>query len=331
LTRTSIREVARRAGVSVGTVSNVLNRPDLVAEDTRARVRTAIEELGFVRNESARRLRQGHSRTLGVVVEDVANPYFTDVAKGAEAAMNADGFDAVLCTSDGLAGKEQRCLEFLEEQRVSGVVITPVDLRPDRIARLRARGMAVVLLDRRDSTADACSARVDHAAGGEIAVNHLLGLGHRELALVTAEAEPEPCRERRSGAERQLRQGAASMVTLYQPTLTATAGQHAAHRLLDLRPAPSAVFCANDLLAIGVVNELMRLGVKVPAEMAVIGYDDIELAATAAVPLTTVRQPRHALGWAAAEMAIAETTYGGAGHDHQHMVLTPDLVIRESA
>jgi LacI family transcriptional regulator len=302
-----------------------------VAEATRARVRTAIEELGFVRNESARRLRQGHSRTLGVVVEDVANPYFTDVAKGAEAAMNDDGFDAVLCTSDGLAGKEQRCLEFLEEQRVSGVLITPVDLRPDRIARLRARGMAVVLLDRRDSTADACSARVDHAAGGGIAVNHLLELGHMELALITAEAEPEPCRERRTGAQRVVRQiGGASMVTLYQPTLTATAGQHAAHRLLDLTPAPSAVFCANDLLAIGVVNELMRLGVKVPAEMAVIGYDDIELAATAAVPLTTVRQPRHALGWAAAEMAIAETT-DGDGHDHQHMVLTPDLVIRESA
>lgn len=302
-----------------------------MAEATRARVRTAIEELGFVRNESARRLRQGHSRTLGVVVEDVANPYFTDVAKGAEAAMNADGFDAVLCTSDGLPGKEQRCLDFLEEQRVSGVLITPVDLRPDRIARLRAAGMSVVLLDRRDSAADACSARVDHAAGGEIAVDHLLGLGHRELALVTGENEPEPCRERRTGADRALRRAAAGarMVTLHQPTLTATAGQHAAHRLLDLAPAPSAVFCANDLLAIGVINELIRLGVKVPAEMAVIGYDDIELAATAAVPLTTVRQPRHALGWAASELAIAEATDGDA-HDHQHMVLTPDLVVRES-
>jgi LacI family transcriptional regulator len=303
-----------------------------VAEATRARVRSAIDELGFVRNESARRLRQGHSRTLGVVVEDVANPYFTDVAKGAEAAMNADGFDAVLCTSDGLAGKEQRCLDFLEEQRVSGVLITPVDLRPDRIARLRDRGMSVVLLDRRDSMADACSARVDHAAGGEIAVRHLLALGHRQLALVTAETEPEPCRERRTGAERALRlmDDAAAMVTLYQPALTATAGQHAAHRLLELAPVPSAVFCANDLLAIGVVNELVRLGVKVPAEMAVIGYDDIELAATAAIPLTTVRQPRHALGWAAAEMAIAETA-DSTEHDHQHMVLTPDLVIRESA
>jgi DNA-binding LacI/PurR family transcriptional regulator len=302
-----------------------------VAEATRARVRSAIEELGFVRNESARQLRQGHSRTLGVVVEDVANPYFTDVAKGAEAAMNADGFDAVLCTSDGLAGKEQRCLDFLEEQRVSGVLITPVDLRADRIARLRDRGMSVVVLDRRDRAADACSARVDHAAGGEIAVSHLLARGHRRLALITAESEPEPCRERRIGAERALRHvPGVSMVTLYQPALTATAGRDAARRLLELTPQPSAAFCANDLLAIGVVNELTRLGVKVPEEMAVIGYDDIELAATAAIPLTTVRQPRHALGWAAAEMAIAETA-DGPEHDHQHMVLTPDLVVRESA
>jgi LacI family transcriptional regulator len=302
-----------------------------VAEATRARVRAAIDELGFVRNESARRLRLGHSRTLGVVIEDVANPYFTDVAKGAEAAMNADGFDAVLCTSDGSAGKEQRCLDFLEEQRVSGVLITPVDLRAGRIARLRARGMAVVVLDRRDTRVDACSASVDHAAGGVIAVSHLTGLGHRQLALVTGEAAPEPCRERRAGAERALSLvPGASMVTLSRPALTATAGQDAARRLLALSPAPSAVFCANDLLAIGVVNELTRLGVKVPAEMAVVGYDDIELAATAAIPLTTVRQPRRALGWAAAELAIAETG-DGESHEHQHLVLTPDLVIRESA
>jgi DNA-binding LacI/PurR family transcriptional regulator len=303
----------------------------MVAEATRARVRAAIDELGFVRNESARRLRQGHSRTLGMVIEDVANPYFTDVAKGAEAAMNADGFDAVLCTSDGSASKEQRCLDFLEEQRVSGVLITPVDMAADRIARLRARGMAVVVLDRRDTSIDACSARVDHAAGGLIAISHLAGLGHRRLALVTGETEPEPCRERRDGADLALRRVAGgSMVTLYQQALTATAGQDAAHRLLELSPAPSAVFCANDLLAIGVVNELTRLGVKVPEEMAVVGYDDIELAATAAIPLTTVRQPRHALGWAAAELAIAETA-DGESHEHQHLVLTPDLVVRESA
>ena len=302
-----------------------------MAEATRERVRAAIEELGFVRNESARRLRQGHSRTLGVVIEDVANPYFTDVAKGAEAAMNADGFDAVLCTSDGSAGKEQRCLDFLEEQRVSGVLIPPVDMRADRIARLRAAGMAVVLLDRRDTGLDACSVSVDHAAGGIIAVSHLAGLGHRQLALVTGEGEPEPVRERRAGVDRALSGVAdASMITLREPALTATAGQDAARRLLDLKPAPSAVFCANDLLAIGVINELIRLGVKVPAEMAVVGYDDIELAATAAIPLTTVRQPRHALGWAAAELAIAETS-DGESHEHQHLVLTPDLVIRESA
>src|SRR4051795_10331684 len=161
-----------RAGVSVGTVSNVLNRPNLVAEATRERVRAAIGELGFVRNESARQLRQGRSRTFGVVLENLANPYFTDLARGAEAAMNTDGFDAVWCTSDGSPAKERRCLDFLEEQRVSGLIITPVDLGSQGIPELHDRGLSVVVLDRRAYT-EACSTHVDHVAGGEIAIDHL--------------------------------------------------------------------------------------------------------------------------------------------------------------
>ena len=155
----SIRDVAIRAGVSVGTVSNVLNRPKLVAEATRVRVQAVIDELGFIRNESARQLRQGRSRTLGVVLENFANPFFTDLARGAEAAMNTDGFNALWCTSDGSAAKERRCLDFLEEQSVSGVIITPVDLDAERIAELRDRGLSVVVLDRRVSST--CSTWVD--------------------------------------------------------------------------------------------------------------------------------------------------------------------------
>jgi DNA-binding LacI/PurR family transcriptional regulator len=345
LARTSIREVAKRAGVSVGTVSNVLNRPDMVAEATRIRVRSVIDELGFIRNESARRLRQGpastsfrpvRTRTLGVVVENIGNPYFTDVAHGAEAAMNADGVDAIWCTSDGSADKESRCLDFLEEQRASGVLITPMDLTQGRIARLRERGMSIVLLDR--ALPGLCSVRVNHVAGGEIAVSHLLSRGHRRIALVTGSPEREPCRERRLGAERTLRkatirerhQTPGELLHIPRPAMTATEGQLAARRLLERSAPPSAVFCANDLLAIGMVNELLRLGIKIPAEIAVVGYDDIELASTAAVPLTTVRQPRHELGWAATELALTETAEREE-HRHRHVVLTPELVIRESA
>jgi DNA-binding LacI/PurR family transcriptional regulator len=330
--RTSIREVAVRAGVSVGTVSNVLNRPDLVAEATRARVRSAIGELGFVRNESARRLRQGNSKSLGVVLESMSNPYFTDIARGAEAAMNSDDLDALWCTSDGSATKEWRCLEFLEQQHVSGVLITPVGLDAAGIIALRRRGLAVTLVDRRtDSTV--CSVRVDHIAGGDVALTHLLGAPGARPAYVTGPMLPGPVCDRHTGALRALRRAGrdeSDLQMLILPAMTASAGQQAARRLLRMDPLPTAAFCANDLLAIGLVNELLRNGVKVPEEIAVVGYDDIELAETAAVPLTTVRQPRHELGWAAAELAIAESA-DPEGHAHEQLVLRPELIVRESA
>ncbi|WP_243722907.1 LacI family DNA-binding transcriptional regulator [Actinomadura sp. 7K507] len=340
LPQTSIREVARRAGVSVGTVSNVLNRPDLVAEATRDRVRAAIEELGFVRNESARRLRRGPERTagefgdeprraFGVVVEDLASPYATDVARGAEAALNASGHDALWLSSDYSAAKEQRSLELLEDQRAAGVLIIPVGLSARDVSRLRAAGMSVVLIDR--DASGGCSAQVDHVAGGEIAAAYLLGIGRERIAFVTGVPEPEPCVERREGAARTIVEaGFGKPVTLVQDAMSPTEGQAAAHQILESSPRPDGVFCANDLLAIGLINELTRLGVSVPGDIAVIGYDDIELAASAAVPLTTIRQPRRELGWEAAELAMAEIGEGKS-HQHRQVVLRPDLVIRESA
>jgi LacI family transcriptional regulator len=327
----SIRDVAIRAGVSVGTVSNVLNRPKLVAEATRERVQAVIEELGFVRNESARQLRQGRSRTLGVVLENFANPYFTDLARGAEAAMNTDGFDALWCSSDGSAAKERRCLEFLEEQSASGVIITPVGLDARRIDELRDHGLAVVVLDRRVYPGS-CATWVDHVAGGEMAVTHLLGRRHRRLSVVTGPLAQPPIKDRYSGAMAAAERAGlddVEVTTLESPGMTPTAGKETARRLLDLGRLPSGVFCTNDLMAIGLVNELLRVGVKVPEEISVVGYDDIELAATSVVPLTTVRQPRHELGRAAAGLAIAEAGASG-DHEHRTVVLRPSLVVRDS-
>ncbi|CNE01149.1 LacI family transcriptional regulator [Mycobacterium tuberculosis] len=311
-----------------------------MAEATRDRVRAAIEELGFVRNESARRLRRGPDRTagefgdqprraFGIVVEDLANPYASDVARGAEAALNEAGHDALWLSSDHQSAKERRSLELLAEQRAAGVLIIPVGPDLGDISRLRAAGMSVVLIDR-EST-QACSARVDHVAGGEIAAAHLLGIGRERIVFVTGVPEPQPCVARRDGAARTIAEaGSGAPRTLVQDALSPTEGQAAAHEVMAMSPRPDGVFCANDLLAIGLVNELTRLGVRVPEDIAVIGYDDIELAASAAVPLTTIRQPRRELGWEAAELALAEMSEGKA-HQHRQIVQRPELVIRESA
>ena len=334
-----VKDVAARAAVSVGTVSNVLNRPALVTEATRARVQAAMAELGFVRNESARQLRAGASRTIAVVVLDVTNPFFADVVTGAE--QVADEHDAlvVVCSSGGDAGREGRHLERLAEMRVMGVLITPVD--GDHVGRLGERGIPVVLVDRvPDGLGGAGtplrSVAVDDELGGRLAGAHLAGLGHRRVAFVGGPADLPQVRDRLAGLRAGLREGgadAADVVEATTPELSAPAGALAVARLLARPPRerPSAVFCANDLLALGVLGECVRTGVRVPEELAVVGYDDIPYAGFAAVPLTSVRQPSVDLGRTAARMLVDGVGEPGHPDGAQAVLFEPTLVVRASS
>ncbi|MFY1669466.1 LacI family DNA-binding transcriptional regulator [Plantactinospora sp. WMMB334] len=331
----SIRDVASQAGVSVGTVSNVLNRPDIVAASTRNRVLAAINELGFVPNDAARQLRRGRGRTLGLVVLDVANPFFTDVAKGVEDATGAAGMAVIFCNSDGDSAKESRYLDLLEEQRVQGVLITPVDDANERLVRLRERGVLVVLLDRRSTRPDVCSVAVDDRLGGELAMRHLVEAGHRRIAFVGGPWQLEQVRDRYDGARHALREAGLAEEHLRRfetPSPTVAAGRDAASRILGQPRSTraTAVFCANDLLALGVLQELTRQQVRVPADIALVGYDDIDFAAAAAVPLSSVRQPRQRLGQTAARLMLDEAN-DPENHRHQQVIFEPELVVRESS
>ena len=334
-TPASIREVAAHAGVSVGTVSNVLNRPDIVAEPTRSRVRAAIEQLGFIRNESARQLRAGRSRTIGLVVLDVANPFFTDVARGVEDEASESGLAVILCNSDDQQTKETHYLELLEEHRVQGILITPVSADDDRLARLQQRGTPVVLVDSRSPTRGQCSVSVDDVLGGELAVSHLLEDGHTRIAFVGGPLSIRQVADRRDGALRALDRAGASPDDLHMietPALNVAAGQWAGAAIAELPAArrPSAVFCANDLLALGVLQEMTAQRIRVPDSISLIGYDDIDFAAAAAVPLSSVRQPRQLLGRTAAQLLLDEALGEGA-HQHRQVVFEPELVVRQSS
>ncbi|MFY1694879.1 MULTISPECIES: LacI family DNA-binding transcriptional regulator [unclassified Solwaraspora] len=331
----SIRDVAFRAGVSVGTVSNVLNRPDIVAAGTRSRVLAAISELGFVPNDAARQLRRGRGRTLGLVVLDVANPFFTDVARGVEEATSTAGMPVIFCNSDGDAAKENAYLDLLEEQRVQGVLITPVDDASERLLQLRERGVLVVLLDRRSRRPDLCSVSVNDRLGGELAVRHLIDAGHRRIAFVGGPTHLEQVRDRYAGAAAALVDAGLSERALRRfdtPSLTVAAGRDAAARVLGVPRSSrvTAVFCANDLLALGVLQGLTRQQVRVPENIALVGYDDIDFAAAAAVPLSSVRQPRQRLGHTAATLLLDEAASPGT-HRHEQVVFDPELVVRESS
>ncbi len=334
-TPVSIREVAALAGVSLGTVSNVLNRPDVVAEPTRSRVQAAIKELGFIRNESARQLRAGRSRTIGLVVLDVANPFFTDVARGVEDEASESGLAVILCNSDDQKAKESRYLEVLEEHRVQGILITPVAGADKRLARVQQRGTPVVLVDSRSPSRGQCSVSVDDVLGGDLAVSHLLELGHERIAYVGGPMSTRQVTDRRDGAVRAMERAGrdgADLHVIETPALNVTAGQRAGAVIAGL-PAgvrPTAVFCANDLLALGVLQEMTTHRITVPDGIAIVGYDDVVFASAAAVPLSSVRQPRQQLGRAAAQLLIEEAL-GGGEHRHRQVVFEPDLVIRESS
>jgi LacI family transcriptional regulator len=332
--RASIRDVATRAGVSVGTVSNVLNRPELVSPATRDRVLGAIAALGFVRNESARQLRAGRSRTIGLVVLDIANPFFTDVARGVEDVANEQGLAVILCNSDDRPEKEAAYLDVLAEQRVQGVLITPTAELSPHLEQLRRTGVPVVLLDRQSPIRDQCSVAVDDVLGGHLAGAHLMERGHRRIAFIGGHRGLPQIEERLAGVEQAVREvlGTSETLSVLAEELTVEGGREAGSRIVGMPAAtrPTAAVCANDLIALGLLQEMVRHGVRVPQEFAIVGYDDIDYAGAAAVPLTSVRKPRQELGAAAAELLLDEARSGGE-HRHQQRLFQPELVVRESS
>lgn len=329
----SIKDVAVRAGVSIGTVSNVLNRPDKVAEATRDQVLAAIAELGFVRNSSAAQLRAGTSRSLGLIVLDMANPFFHDVAKGVEDIAAELGYAVVLCNSDEQVEREDRYLQALEEQRVRGVLITPVEISSERLDALRRRGTPTVLVDRHDPRVNCCSVAVDDLVGGELAGAHLVAAGHRRIAYFSGPLTIRQCADRLHGLRAAVADAGldpdAAVDVVELPALKAGVAYEAARAHFDRRTGVTAAFCANDLLALGLLRAAVSTGRAVPRDIAIVGYDDIEFAASAAVPLSSVRQPTLQIGRNAARLLLEECDHPDS-HEHQQVMFRPELVIRES-
>lgn len=325
----SLRDVASKAQVSVGTVSNVLNRPEIVSALTLERVQKTIKDLGFVPNAFARHLRAGFSRTLGLVVPDVANPFFTEVARGVEDVASRRGYAVFLCNSDESAFKEEKYINVLIQQQVRGILITPSDREPAHLEALLDRGIAVTLLDRETNSRNQCSVSVDDIRGGEIAIEYLVSLGHKEIAWVCGPESIPQVAERGIGVANAAKIAEISINTIRVPLMNAGKGEQAAHEILALPHLPTAVFCANDIVALGVMKTLLDHGVRIPEQVSLIGYDDIAFAPSAAIPLTSIAQPAYQLGVASAELIISECEDGDS-HAHQQIRFQPKLIVRSS-
>ncbi|MFC8530155.1 LacI family DNA-binding transcriptional regulator [Nocardia sp. NPDC057227] len=324
-----MKEVAAAAAVSVGTVSNVLNAPEKVAPATVARVQQAIDRLGFVRNDAARQLKAGRSRCVGLVVLDIGNPFFSDIARAAQERAAAHDLVVLLGSSDDDPERERQYLETFDEQRVFGLMISPSGAGDERIGALRNRGIPVVLVDRDGNGTPFSSVAVDDIAGGDLAVRHLCGTGRRRIAVVGGPATLSQIADRRTGARRAAAEHGVELEIWDTAAPTVLAGRQVGERIAD-RPVgerPDAVFCVNDLLAIGVLQALTLRGVRVPADIALMGYDDIDFAQSAIVPLTSIRQPRAEIGSSAVDLLIAAAERGG---EPEHVCFRPTLVERAS-
>ncbi|QOR71118.1 LacI family DNA-binding transcriptional regulator [Ruania alkalisoli] len=331
--RPNSRHVAARAGVSVGTVSNVLNRPDLVAPATREKVEAVMREMGFVRNASARQLRMGRSQTVGLLVLDIVGPYFTAVAKGVEQRMAEAGFVLMLCSSDRDPQTEERQLAQLEEHGVSGILIAPSTTNLAQVDGVRSRGTPVVLLDQPSPDAGRCSVAVDDVKGAAMAAHHLLEQGHRRIALINGPEHIQQAADRRRGLHQAVARAGLDVGDLVEevvvPALVASEGEHAVGLLMSEQQPPTAIMCVNDLVALGALRGLHARGLRVPEDVALIGYDDVEFASVLAPALTSVRRPKHEFGRRAAELLLEEID-PGVGHSHQQVMFQPELIVRGS-
>jgi LacI family transcriptional regulator len=328
----SVRDVALRAGVSVGTVSNVMNRPDKVSPSTIDAVQRAIAELGFVRNDAARQLRAGRSRAVGLVILDVGNPFFAELARGAEDQAARAGFSIILGNSDEKADRESRYLDLFEEQRMHGVLISPFGEVTGRLRRLRERGIPAVLVDRTSPDSSFSSVSVDDIAGGQLAVEHLISIGRRRIAFVGGPMEIRQVTDRLEGTRRAVAaRKDVSLEVIETQALSVHEGRAAGAALIARAQAqrPDAIFAANDLIAVGLLQALYMQGaVVVPDEIALIGYDDISFASGSVVPLSSIRQPSALIGATAVDILFAEAA--DPAREAVQVVFQPELVVRES-
>ncbi len=330
--RVTIADVAREAGVSRQTVSRAINDKGEISEATLLHVRAVIERLGYRPSKIARSLATHKTLTIGLVVPDIANPFFTEIARGAADAAHAAGYSLLLCTTVEDPGREAEALRALEDQSVDGVVLCSSRLPEAELAALIARQRAAVLVNRRLASPGGGGVRVDDAAGALLGVRHLLRNGRRTVAYL---AGPYPIshssRERARGyAEALAGAGLAPDPALCLPCVPDTGGGRAAAlALLAARPDPDAFFCHNDLVGVGALQACAALGRRVPDDVAVVGSDDILLAALVSPALTTLRVDKYAIGAAATRLLLDKIR--GCPADPEDVVFQPELIVRASA
>ena len=327
---TTIREVAESAGVSYATVSHVINNTRLVSPETRERVLAAMTALNYRPNAVARSLRQGKTNTIGLVLPDSANPFFAEISRSIEDEAFNKGYSVFLCNTELDTQRELFYVDVLSKKQVDGIIFVAAGDQADSLDFLVRRNMPVVMIDRDVPNVEVDAVLTDNELGGFLATQHLLELGHTRIACIAGPSSITPSAERIVGYRKALEQAGLS----YDESLVlrgdyhSQSGMEITHSILKMNPRPTAIFALNDLMALGALRAAAEAGCSVPNDLAIVGYDDLDIARFTNPPLTTIAQPKKEVGTQAVSILVDRMTRKSS--PPSRLVLPPELIIRRS-
>ncbi|MHC4800055.1 MAG: LacI family DNA-binding transcriptional regulator [Planctomycetota bacterium] len=326
----TISEVAKKANVSRSTVSHVINSTRYVSEETRQRVEQAINELGYRPNILARSLRLGQTHTLGLILPDSSNTFFAEIGRGIEIAAFESGYNVILCNSEEDPQKESLYIDVLTKKQVDGIILTSTCSQGDALCSVNKLQIPIVLLDREITDLALDTVSTDNKAGGLIATNHLISLGHRRIGCIAGPSSTNPSAQRLIGYKQALSEAGIPFdeALVRNGDFHALSGLVMGNELLSMAEPPTAIFACNDMMAIGVLRAASERGIRVPNDLALVGFDDIELDSFTNPPLTTIAQPKLEMGSKATQFLIQRIK--NPQHDLRYEMLPVSLVPRDS-
>lgn len=328
----TISDVAKHAGVSPITVSRVINNSGYISQKTREQVEAAVAKVGYIPNKVARGLRLKRTYTLALIITDITNPFFTTLARGVEDAASGGEYSVIFCNTDESEAKEHKYLHLMLQQQVDGVILVPARSKPDSIRYVQQRQIPIVVVDRRIPGMNTDIVRCDSEEGAYRLVQLLLDLGHRRIAMLNGTEGVSTADDRLLGYQRAMQDSGSKSDTnwVFSGSFTVASGYEMARQALTLIPRPTAVFAANNFIAIGALKALQGQGLRVPEDIAVVGFDDLPLNLALFPFLTVALQPVYEMGQQATRLLL-DRLAGTAPEQYQELILPTELIVRQSS
>ena len=327
----TIRQVAERAGVSPTTVSHVINQTRFVSAETQRRVQEAMAELGYRPNILARSLRRGETHIIGLILPDSSNPFFAEIGRKIEEAAFQENYNVILCNTEGDIEKERRYVDVLGKKQVDGIIFVGTGDQADSLQNLFEQDIPVVLVDRDLPNLEVDAVLTDNLQGGQLATSLLIQLSHQRIGCITGPSHINPSAQRVTGYRAALEAAGRPVDEnlIKRGDFHPQSGFSNALCLMQLPDPPTALFVCNDLMAIGALSAAVEVGFKVPEDLSVVGFDDIELACYTIPPLTTIAQPKNMIGQRAVDLLISRIA--DKSSPVERVMLPTELIVRQSS